>query len=44
MAVSRREFFKRTGPVMAGTAIGALGTLGANLAPKVVMVPQGIFH
>ena len=35
MAVSRREFFKRTGPVMAGTAIGALGALGADLAPKI---------
>src|ERR671934_2575981 len=35
MAVSRRDFFKVSGPAVAGTAIGALGALGANLAPKV---------
>jgi len=33
--VTRREFFKTSAATMAGTAIGGLVGLGANLAPKV---------
>lgn len=35
MPVTRREFFKTSAATMAGTAIGGLVGLGANLAPKV---------
>src|SRR5215210_5645535 len=35
MAISRRDLFKTGGATMAGTAVGALGGLGADLQPKV---------
>lgn len=34
MAVSRRDFLKLSGTTMAGTAVGALAGLGADLKPK----------
>ncbi len=35
MAVTRREFLKLSGRTAAGTAVGALAALGADLGPKV---------
>src|SRR5437870_2532819 len=37
MGVSRRDFFRVGGTVMAGTAVGALASLGADLQPKVAL-------
>ena len=39
MAVSRRTFFKVTG-ASAGTALGALTALGADLSPKVARAQE----
>jgi formate dehydrogenase major subunit len=40
MAVSRRGFLKATGASMAGTAVGALSGLGADLQPKVARAQE----
>ena len=40
MAVSRRAFLKVSGATMAGTAVGALSGLGADLTPKVVRAQE----
>ena len=40
MAVGRRAFFKVSGASMAGTAVGALSALGADLAPKVARAQE----
>jgi formate dehydrogenase major subunit len=40
MAVSRRQLFKVSGATMAGTAVGALAGLGADLAPKVARAQE----
>ncbi len=40
MAVTRREFFKVSGPAAAGTAVGALAGLGAELRPKVARAQE----
>src|SRR5438067_7784796 len=40
MAVGRRAFFKVSGATMAGTAVGALTSLGADLAPKVARAQE----
>ena len=37
MAVTRRDFFRVSGATLAGTAVGALTTLGADLRPKVAL-------
>ncbi len=37
MSVSRRDFFRVSGTVAAGTAVGALAGLGADLRPKVAL-------
>src|SRR5919202_1643331 len=40
MAVGRRTFFQVSGATMAGTAVGALAALGADLAPKVARAQE----
>ena len=40
MAVSRRAFLRVSGATMAGTAVGALSGLGADLTPKVVRAQE----
>lgn len=40
MTVSRRDFLRVSGTVMAGTAVGALVTLGADLRPKVALAKE----
>src|SRR3954465_353269 len=40
MAVTRREFLGRSGCTAAGTAIGALAALGADLTPKVARAQE----
>ena len=40
MALTRRDFFKLSGPTAAGTAIGALAGLGADLQPKVARAAE----
>ncbi len=40
MAVSRRQFLKVTGVTTAGTAMGALAALGADLGPKVARAQE----
>jgi formate dehydrogenase major subunit len=37
MAVTRRDFFRVSGATLAGTAVGALTSLGADLRPKVAL-------
>jgi anaerobic selenocysteine-containing dehydrogenase len=38
--VSRRGFFKLSGAAMAGTAVGGLAALGADLAPKAALAQE----
>jgi formate dehydrogenase major subunit len=38
--VSRRDFFKLSGATMAGTAVGSLNALGADLEPKRQLVTE----
>src|SRR5438309_779591 len=40
MAVTRREFLGRSSCTAAGTAIGALAALGADLTPKVARAQE----
>jgi formate dehydrogenase major subunit len=40
MSVSRRQFFKLSGTAAAGTAVGALANLGADLRPKAVLAQE----
>ena len=40
MTVSRRDFLRIGGGVMAGTAVGALASLGADLRPKVALARE----
>ena len=40
MAVTRRTFFKRAAGASAGTAVGALAALGADLQPKVARAQE----
>jgi formate dehydrogenase major subunit len=40
MAISRRDLFKVSGATMAGTAVGALAGLGADLRPKVARAQE----
>ena len=40
LGVGRRTFFTLSGATMAGTAVGALGALGADLAPKVARAQE----
>ena len=40
MAISRRDLFKVSGATMAGTAVGALSGLGADLRPKVARAQE----
>ena len=40
MSVSRRDFLKIGGGVMAGTAVGALASLGTDLRPKVALARE----
>ena len=40
MAVTRRAFFKRAAGASAGTAVGALAALGADLQPKVARAQE----
>ena len=40
MAVSRRKFLKASGVTAAGTAVGALAGLGADLGPKVARAQE----
>jgi formate dehydrogenase major subunit len=40
MAVSRRDFLKVSATAMAGTAVGALAGLGADLSPKVARAAE----
>jgi formate dehydrogenase major subunit len=40
MSVSRRQFFTLSGAVAAGTAVGALTNLGADLRPKVALAQE----
>ena len=40
MAVSRREFFRRSAQGAAGTAVGGLAALGANLAPTLASAQE----
>src|SRR5919202_2412444 len=40
MAVGRRTFFQVSGATMAGTAVGALAALGADLTPKVLRAQE----
>ena len=37
MSVTRRDFFRVSGSALAGTAVGALTSLGADLRPKVAL-------
>src|SRR3712207_6543969 len=40
MSVTRRDFFKFSGTAAAGTAVGALAGLGADLRPKVARAAE----
>ena len=40
MSVTRRDFFKISGAVAAGTAVGALASLGADLRPKAALAKE----
>src|SRR5918998_80884 len=40
MAISRRDLFKVSGATMAGTAVGALAALGADMRPKVARAQE----
>ena len=40
MTVSRRDFLRISGTVMAGTAVGALASLGTDLRPKVALAKE----
>lgn len=40
MTVTRRDFFRVSGMVTAGTAVGALAALGADLSPKVALAKE----
>jgi formate dehydrogenase major subunit len=40
MAISRRDLFKVSGATMAGTAVGALSGLGADLRPRVARAQE----
>ncbi len=40
MAISRRSFLKTSGVAAAGTAVGALTALGADLSPKLARAQE----